>query len=292
MPCKYINVQSVIRFKDVRVPTLNNYYNSNLNNGRSPTTPITKSDTIAIKYQSLANKLESDFALQSVFKDVTVDNAAEYFNDNNKTIDEKLYLAKVMYMQRDELAFSIDNIVNNIDNNITKELVRYIYVGNDATIFENSDTYSSDGLIVTSNEDEIITTSDANNKILLNGGDDKLISGKGNDTFYFRKGDGTDTIFDKGGVDILVFDEGITRESVELKLNRNSDLIIALKEDGKTFDELVSKTTPHVSQNYTKLFNINLFQQNLLSQSLKKDIINNSFFIFKNNLHVDMNEVA
>ncbi|MDY0215175.1 MAG: calcium-binding protein, partial [Bacilli bacterium] len=146
-----------------------------------------------------------------------------------------------MHLQQCGLEFEIDTILKSINNDITKELARYIFTGENATLFETKESYNTKGVIVTSNKDEIITTSDVNNKILLNGGDDKLISGKGNDTFYFRKGDGTDTIFDKGGVDILVFDEGITRESVELKLNRNSDLIIALKEDGKTFDELSDK---------------------------------------------------
>ncbi len=70
--------------------------------------------------------------------------------------------------------------------------------------------------------------SDADNRILLNSGEDKLISGKGNNTFYFRKGDGVDTIYDKGGADRLVFDEGITRESVEIKLN--TCLYIDMKE--------------------------------------------------------------
>ncbi len=48
-----------------------------------------------------------------------------------------------------------------------------------------------------------------------------------------------------------------------------------------------NKTTPHISQNYTLLSSINLFKQDILSQSLKKDIINNSFFIFKNTLHAE-----
>ncbi|MGE3612043.1 MAG: calcium-binding protein [Sulfurimonas sp.] len=241
--------------------TINNYYNSNLNNGRVPTNSITKNSTIALKYQTLTDTLQSTFAIESVYQDVFSDthydldtqsfivddkNAlesklAEYFNSDTNTIDEKLYLAKVMHLQQGGLEFEIDTILKSINNDITKELARYIFTGENATLFENKESYTTKGVIVTSGKDEIITTSDAGNKILLNGGDDKLISGKGNDTFYFRKGDGADTIFDKGGVDILVFDEAITRESVELKLNRNSDLIIAFKEDGKTFDELSDK---------------------------------------------------
>ncbi|MDD3595660.1 calcium-binding protein [Sulfuricurvum sp.] len=239
------------------------YYNTNLNNGKIPTTAKTADTTMEIKYRSLADQLESTFAMQSIFQsefssthydlatqtfivDDTSDlqnKITDYFNSDVKTIDEKLYLAKVMQLQQSGLDYDIDTIVGGINNDITQELVRYVYTGSEATLFEIRDTYTTDGIIVASDADELITTSDANNKILLNGGDDQLISGKGNNTFYFRKGDGSDTIFDKGGVDSLVFDEGITRDSVEIRLNRNSDLIIALKEDGKTFDELSDKVT-------------------------------------------------
>ena len=109
--------------------------------------------------------------------------------------------AKVMQIQQNELIFSIDDIVQGIDSNITKELVRYIYMGNDVTLFENRDSYSSEGVIVTSDEDEVITTSDADNKIVLNKGGDKLVSGKGHNTFYFRVGDGIDIILDDNRAD-------------------------------------------------------------------------------------------
>ncbi|MDQ1338049.1 MAG: hypothetical protein QG617_1016, partial [Campylobacterota bacterium] len=51
--------------------------------------------------------------------------------------------------------------------------------------------------------------------------------------------------------------------------------------------EMNDKTTLSTLQNYTSLSSINLFKQDVLSQSLKKDIINNSFFIFKNTLHIE-----
>ena len=215
---------------DKYTSSIENYYHTNLNNSKIPTRAHTNNETINIKYQSLTDTLESSFAMDSVFKDVTPDNAAEYFNDASKSIDEKLYLAKTMYRQQNELDFSVDTIVNNIDNKITKELVRYIYTGEEVTLFESKENYSSDGIIVTSNEDDIITTSNENNKILLGEGEDKLISGKGNNTFYFRRGDGIDTIYDRGGLDRLVFDEGITRDDVTLELNRNRDLVISLND--------------------------------------------------------------
>jgi len=129
---------------DKYTTTINNYYNSNLNKGRSPTTPITESDTVATKYQALTDTLQSTFAMQSVYQNVFSDthydldtqsfivddkNAlesklAEYFNSDTNTIDEKLYLAKVMHMQQGGLEFEIDTILKSINNDITKELAR------------------------------------------------------------------------------------------------------------------------------------------------------------------------
>ncbi|MDD3506401.1 MAG: hypothetical protein PHX65_07645 [Sulfurimonas sp.] len=51
----------------------------------------------------------------------------------------------------------------------------------------------------------------------------------------------------------------------------NDAVVNSLYDNGGIYS---NKTMPHVSQNYTQLFNINLFKQDLLSQSLKKDIIN------------------
>ncbi|MBU0631083.1 hypothetical protein KKA17_00405, partial [bacterium] len=243
--------------------SIENYYNTSLSNGKIPTWAITNSTTVTLKYKALEETLESAFAIQSVYGDVFSDThydlatqsfvvndqnnletkIADYFNSDTHTIDEKLYLAKVMHLQQNSLEFDIDTILTSIDNNITRELARYVYTGEEATLFETKNSYATDGIIVTSDEDELISTTDKGNKIVLGAGDDKLISGKGNDKFYFRRGDGSDTIFDKGGVDILTFDNGITREDVEIRLNRNSDLVIAIKEDGKTFDEYSDKVT-------------------------------------------------
>ena len=49
-------------------------------------------------------------------------------------------------------------------------------------------------------------------------------------TLFILEGDGIDVLFDKGGFDKLVFESNITRDSVEITLNRNSDLVISLKD--------------------------------------------------------------
>lgn len=50
---------------------IENYYHSNLTSSKVPTKALISNATMDIKYQSLADKLESSFAMQSIFKDVT-----------------------------------------------------------------------------------------------------------------------------------------------------------------------------------------------------------------------------
>ena len=73
-------------------------------------------------------------------------------------------------------------------------------------------------------------------------GDDTLRGGKGNDTYVFNRGDGKDTIRDYSGNDTLKFTAGITVDDILITISGNN-LIVALKEDGKTFSELSDKIT-------------------------------------------------
>ncbi|MDT8338592.1 MAG: Ig-like domain-containing protein [Sulfurimonas sp.] len=86
--------------------------------------------------------------------------------------------------------------------------------------------------------DEIIGT-DAADQLIGGIGDDYLAGGKGADTYLFNRGDGHDTIYEysNGGVDTLLFGEGIVKEDLVFK-NIGGNLIIGLKEDGKNFEEL------------------------------------------------------
>ncbi|RUM44168.1 MAG: hypothetical protein DSY46_06295, partial [Hydrogenimonas sp.] len=82
-------------------------------------------------------------------------------------------------------------------------------------------------------------------------GDDILQGGAGNDTYIFNRGDGHDTIYDydryqgnysfyNAGNDTLKFGEGITQEDL-LFVQDGNDLIVALKEDGQSFEALQDK---------------------------------------------------
>ncbi len=224
---------------DTVTSRIENYYHLNLNNnGRVPAKAVTDNANLTNKYNFLAQKLESSFALQSIFKDALssieydVETASftvtdqialqnetiAYFNDSSKTIEEKLYLAHVMQMQQGGLSYNIDNITKEIDSNITQEMVRDIYIGSDVVLFENRSSYDTKGLIVGSNEDEFIKTENVKNKILAGGGDDKILSGDKSNVFYFRRGDGTDTIYDKGGYEKLINSSSSVNNSYTKKL--------------------------------------------------------------------------
>ena len=69
---------------------------------------------------------------------------------------------------------------------------------------------------------------------------------KTNDTYIYEKGDGSISINDQGslGNDTLKFGANLTSSSIIVKAVKGSDdLIVALKEDGKSFEELSDKIT-------------------------------------------------
>jgi hypothetical protein len=162
------------------------YYHDSLNNNKTPTKPYIKDATnIEIKYNLIAQKLESSFAIQAIYKDIlsdahydiesdrfVVDNqtqlntkVTEYFNDDTNTIKQKLYLAKVMQMQGDRLSYDIDTILKNVNNNITEELLRDIYTGSSTSLYKNKEA----DIMIGTKEDDILTVN-KKSKILLNGG--------------------------------------------------------------------------------------------------------------------------
>ncbi|MGE3612047.1 MAG: calcium-binding protein, partial [Sulfurimonas sp.] len=99
----------------------------------------------------------------------------------------------------------------------------------------NDALYGGDG-------DDILDAGRGNDTLVGDKGNDTLMGGLGNDTYIYNRGDGKDTIIDSysygnAGNDTLKFGEGINAEDIIAKANGN-DMIIALKEDGKTFEQL------------------------------------------------------
>ncbi|WP_274603605.1 calcium-binding protein, partial [Rhizobium sp. CFBP 8762] len=83
--------------------------------------------------------------------------------------------------------------------------------------------------------DEHLTGFDNRNDRISGGaGSDALEGGLGNDTYGFNLGDGRDSIFDTGGIDKVVFGQGITRNQISFR-NVDGDLLIIF---GETEDRL------------------------------------------------------
>ena len=112
-------------------------------------------------------------------------------------------------------------------------------------------TNSNDNLTL-GDEDNIIHALDGDDTIYAGGGNDILDGGKGNDTLYgekgndtylFGRGDGNDIIDDYDGNDTLEFKDGITPDDIVIYYENNQkyNLIVALKEDGKSLNELSDK---------------------------------------------------
>ncbi len=73
-------------------------------------------------------------------------------------------------------------------------------------------------------------------------GDDILQGGSGDDTYNYAKGDGKDTILDAAGNDALVFTDNTALSDLVIKKSGN-DIIVAVKEEGKEFEELSDTIT-------------------------------------------------
>lgn len=86
---------------------------------------------------------------------------------------------------------------------------------------------------------------DGDDHLLGGEGDDSLLGGLGNDIYEFHPGDGIEIIDDyadgvNGSQDTLLFGTGISHEDLIL-LQDGDDLLIGVKEDGKSFDQLTDR---------------------------------------------------
>ena len=77
----------------------------------------------------------------------------------------------------------------------------------------------------TERDDHLIGFDNRNDTITGGAGLDALEGGFGNDTYKFGIGDASDSIYDTGGIDKVVFGEGITPELVQFR-NIDGDLLI------------------------------------------------------------------
>ncbi|MBU0631660.1 tandem-95 repeat protein, partial [bacterium] len=96
---------------------------------------------------------------------------------------------------------------------------------------------------------DLLYGEDGDDTIAGDQGDDTLYGGEGDDIYLFGRGDGQDIIVEndftdwsRSGNDTLKFKDGVTPDDLVLVEN-GEDLIVALKEDGKSFDDLSDKIT-------------------------------------------------
>ena len=79
----------------------------------------------------------------------------------------------------------------------------------------------------TERDDHLIGFDNRNDTLSGGAGLDALEGGFGNDTYKFGIGDGSDSVYDTGGIDKVVFGEGITPELVQFR-NIDGDLLITI----------------------------------------------------------------
>jgi len=96
--------------------------------------------------------------------------------------------------------------------------------------------------LISTEGDDVIIGTEQSEMIEGNRGNDTLQAGLSNDVYIFNRGDGADTISDTSGTDTLQFGERITKDDLIAQVSENS-LIIAIKEEGKSFAELSDKIT-------------------------------------------------
>ncbi|MBE0497328.1 MAG: tandem-95 repeat protein, partial [Campylobacterales bacterium] len=205
----------------------------------------------------------------------------DWYNVNNRVENIKFHDGSTMDLElvlrtptpfNDHLEFGDeDNVVDALEGD------DIVYAGGgDDTIHGgagNDTLYGGNGddILFGSEGNDILSGQNGNDTLDGGAGNDTLYGGAGNDTYLFGRGDGKDTIIEErannsGGIDTLRFKEGITADDLVIKQLRNADsyafgvdFVIALKEEGKTFDELSDKITlqngayyyEYSSQDYT-----------------------------------------
>lgn len=143
-------------------------------NGRYHNTTYRNTDYINTHYENLLNHYESTFAIQTVYQDVFTDvhynqflnmmivddttamnqKVKDYLNDTSIELDKRLYLASVMKKQGVWFNFDKEDIISNITDTYTQDLVSNIYNGKvNLQVFTDQTAFSENDRIDTIYED-------------------------------------------------------------------------------------------------------------------------------------------
>ncbi|WP_310442559.1 Ig-like domain-containing protein [Sulfurimonas sp.] len=252
-----------------------------MQSGGSDTAPTGRYNDAVVNrvYDSFTDRNRAFFSLKAFYPDVLSDALYEYgideyvitdqealsakvsayINNPNNTLEEKLYLVSQMNtLQGTFLDFNADSITSNIDDTLVKNFVtaiyndtlnaevysdKYFHAGDltDIDVSSTSGLSNENALILGTDADEVINAKATSATVLAGKGDDRIYGYTGNNTYIYRTGDGADTIVDGGGNDTLNFSD-MSLENVIIKSD-GKDLLIAVAEDGKTFEELINKVT-------------------------------------------------
>lgn len=101
---------------------------------------------------------------------------------------------------------------------------------------------SGDSIIDLKAGNDVFIGGSGNDTITGGVGDDALQGGNGNDVYSYAKGHGNDTVFDASGNDTILFKDSTTLSNLLIRKSGN-DIVIALAEEGKAFDELIDTIT-------------------------------------------------
>ncbi|WP_172633601.1 calcium-binding protein [Sulfuricurvum kujiense] len=88
---------------------------------------------------------------------------------------------------------------------------------------------------------DVIEGGDGNDVITMSAGDDTVTDSAGDDVYLYNRGDGQDTVYDLGGNDKVMFGEGISVEDVLVQVQGSRDIVVALKDGERPFEELSDK---------------------------------------------------
>ena len=238
---------------------------ASMKNGGSDTAPSGRYNASVVErvYNDFSSRNQAFFSLEAFYadifdgvaehkrgvdefvihdKDALHTNISNYLNDPNNSIEEKLYLVEQTNRLKGVfLDFTPEAISADINNALLKDLVVSIYNDSlETDIYNTEGIRVSNALLLGSDTEDTIEIQSSNATVLAQEGDDNIVDTRATDTRYiYRKGDGSDTVYDRGGSDTLQFSD-IAASEILIKSD-GDDLVLALSEAGKTFDELSDK---------------------------------------------------
>lgn len=136
---------------------------------------------------------------------------------------------------------TIKNFFNE-QNRIESFVFQNGMILNHETIISMFDGTTMDSILWGDAQNNALVGTDGNDIFNAGAGNDTMEGKGGDDNYIFGKGSGKDIILDSSGIDTLSLGLGITRADIITKVI-GDDIILGLKEVGKSFEELSDTVT-------------------------------------------------